>query len=141
LREIVEGFFFLGKTTTRWFAELFLGARGLTGPPLAYNLLVLRGAPMSRPLILIAGVVAFLSGAQYASAFSTRQVDPVTSNNRLADPDALADKAMNGQSGGTSFGLPGGHLTLQFTGPSSRDTANSPFLASPGTAFVPSEHR
>jgi hypothetical protein len=95
---------------------------------------------MSRTL-LIAGVVTVLSMAQAASAFSTRQVDPVITNDRLTDPDALADKAMNGQSGGTSFGLPGGHLTLQFTGPSSRDTANSPFLASPGTAFVPSEHR
>jgi hypothetical protein len=96
---------------------------------------------MSRMFIVVAGVVAFLSGMQGASAFSTRQVDPVITNDRLTDPDALADKAMNGQSGGTSFGLPGGHLTLQFSGPSSGGTANSPFLASPGTAFVPSEHR
>jgi hypothetical protein len=96
---------------------------------------------MSRTLILIAGVVTFLSTAQAASAFSTRQVDPVITNDRVADPDALADRTTSGQSRGTSFGLPGGHLTLQFTGPSSRDTANSPFLASPGTAFVPSEHR
>jgi hypothetical protein len=96
---------------------------------------------MSRTLIVIAGVVAFLTGAQDASAFSTRQVDPVTSNNRLADPDELADKMSNGQSGGTIFGLPGGRMTLQFSGPSSGGTANSPFLASPGTAFVPSEHR
>jgi hypothetical protein len=47
---------------------------------------------MSRTLILIAGVFAFLSGAQGASAFSTRQVDPVTANDRLADPAELADK-------------------------------------------------
>jgi hypothetical protein len=45
---------------------------------------------MSRTLVLIASVVALLSGAQGASAFSTRQVDPVTANNRLADPDELA---------------------------------------------------
>jgi hypothetical protein len=66
---------------------------------------------MSRTLILIAGVFAFLSGAQGASAFSTRQVDPVTANDRLADPAELADKMSNGQSGGTSFGLPGGRMT------------------------------
>jgi hypothetical protein len=96
---------------------------------------------MGRTLILIAGVVAFLSGTQDASAFSTRQVDPVTANNRLADPDELADKMSNEQSGGSTFGLPGGHVTLQFTQPSSGATSSSPFLASPGTAFVPSEHR
>jgi hypothetical protein len=66
LREIVEGFFFrgltgedgqhiprllvkkpagLGKTGTRWLAKLASGTRGLTGPPLAYNLFVLRGVP------------------------------------------------------------------------------------------------
>jgi hypothetical protein len=28
-------------------------------------------------------------------------------SNRLADPDELADKMSNGQSGGTTFGLPG----------------------------------
>jgi hypothetical protein len=61
---------------------------------------------MSRMFIVVAGVVAFLSGMQGASAFSTRQVDPVITNDRLTDPDALADKAMNGQSGGTGFGLP-----------------------------------
>jgi hypothetical protein len=73
---------------------------------------------MSRTLVLIASAVALLSGAQGASAFSTRQVDPVTANNRLADPDELADKMSNGQSG-TIFGLPGGRMTLQFSGPSS----------------------
>ena len=96
---------------------------------------------MSRRLILIAGVVTVLSTAQAASAFSTRQVDPVITNDRLTDPDALADRTTNGQSRGNTFALPGGHLTLQFTGPSSGDTPSSPFLASPGTAFVPSEHR
>jgi len=63
---------------------------------------------MSRTLILIAGVVAFLSGAQGASAFTTQPVNPETMNNRLADPDELADKMSNGQSGGNTFGLPGG---------------------------------
>ena len=95
---------------------------------------------MSRTLILIAGVFAFLSGAQGTSAFSTRQVDPVTANDRLADPDELADKMSNGQSGGTVFGLPGGP-TLQFSTPSSGGPANSPFVTSPSTVFVPSEHR
>ena len=96
---------------------------------------------MSRMFIVVAGVVAFLSGMQGASAFSTRQVDPVITNDRLTDPDALADRTTNGQSRGNTLALPGGHLTLQFTGPSSGDTPSSPFLASPGTAFVPSEHR
>jgi len=35
-------------------------------------------------------------------------------SNRLADPDQLPDKTSNGQSGGTTFGVPGGHLMLQF---------------------------
>jgi hypothetical protein len=96
---------------------------------------------MSRTLIVIAGVVAFLSGARDASAFSTQPVNPSTISNRLADPDELADKMSNGQSGGTIFGLPGGRLTLQFSGPSSGGTANSPFVTSPSTVFVPSEHR
>jgi hypothetical protein len=96
---------------------------------------------MGRALILIAVVVALLSGTQGVSAFSTRQIDPVTANNRLADPDELADKMSNGQSGGNVFGLPGGHLMLQFTEPSSGATRSSPFLAGPGMAFVPSEHR
>lgn len=60
--------------------------------------------------------------------------------NRLADPDELPDKMSNGQSGGTIFGLPGG-LKLQFSAPQSRDTASSPFVTSPSTVFVPSEHR
>ena len=60
--------------------------------------------------------------------------------NRLADPDELPDKMSNGQSGGTIFGLPGG-LKLQFSAPQSRDTASTPFVTSPSTVFVPSEHR
>jgi hypothetical protein len=96
---------------------------------------------MTRTLILIAGIVAYLLGTQDASAFSTRQINRVTGNDRLADPDQLADKMSNGQSGGSTFGLPGGHMTLQFTGPQSGGTANSPFVTSPSTVFVPSEHR
>ena len=94
---------------------------------------------MSRKLILTAGVVIFLSATHGASAFSTRPVDPTTASDRLADPDELADKMSNGQSGGT-FGLPGG-LRLQFSAPPSANTANSPFVTSPSTVFVPSEHR
>ena len=96
---------------------------------------------MSRTLILIGGVVILLSAAQGASAFSTRPVDPATTNDRLADPNELADKMSSGQSGGTTFGLPGGQLRLQFSAPPSGATANSPFVTSPNTAFVPSEHR
>jgi hypothetical protein len=96
---------------------------------------------MSRTLIVITGIVALLSGTQGASAFSTRQADPAMINNRLTDPDALADKMSNGQSGGTAFGVPGGHLSLQFSGPSSSNNASSPFVTSPNTVFVPSEHR
>ena len=61
---------------------------------------------MNRMFIVVAGVVAFLSGAQDASAFSTQPVDPATISNRLADPAELADRMSNGQSGGTTFGLP-----------------------------------
>ena len=95
---------------------------------------------MSRTLAVMAGVVAFLSVTNATSAFTTQPVDPATMNNRLADPDELADKMSNGQSGGTTFGLPGG-LKFQFSGPPSRDTASSPFVTSPSTVFVPSEHR
>jgi hypothetical protein len=95
---------------------------------------------MRATLILIVGVFAFLSGAQGVSAFSTRQIDPTTASNRLADPDELADKMSNGQSGGTTFGLPGG-ARLQFSAPPSSGPANSPFVTSPSTVFVPSEHR
>lgn len=96
---------------------------------------------MSRTLIVIVGVVAFLWGTQGALAFSTRQVDPVTMSNRLTDPDELANKMSNGQPGGTTFGVPGGGLSLQFSGPSQGYSASSPFVTSPSTVFVPSEHR
>lgn len=95
---------------------------------------------MSRTLILTAGMVILLSATQGASAFSTRPVDPATASDRLADPDELADKMSNGQSGGTTFGLPGG-ARLQFSAPPSGGTASSPFVTSPNSAFVPSEHR
>ena len=96
---------------------------------------------MNRMFIVVAGVVAFLSGAQDASAFSTQPVDPATISNRLADPAELADRMSNGQSGGTTFGLPSGRLRLQFSAPSSDESASSPFVTSPSTVFVPSEHR
>ena len=95
---------------------------------------------MNRMSIAVAGLVAFLLGASGASAFTTQPVNPETMSNRLADPDELADKVSNGQSGGTTFGLPGG-LRLQFSAPPSANIANSPFVTSPSTVFVPSEHR
>ena len=95
---------------------------------------------MSRTLILIGGVVILLSATQGASAFSTQPVNPETMSNRLADPDELADKMSNGQSGGTTFGFPGG-ARLQFSAPPSSGTTNSPFVTSPSAVFVPSEHR
>jgi hypothetical protein len=95
---------------------------------------------MSRMSIAIAGLVALLLGASGAWAFTTQPVNPETMSNRLADPDELAEKMSNGQSGGTTFGLPGG-LRLQFSAPPSANTANSPFVTSPSTVFVPSEHR
>jgi hypothetical protein len=95
---------------------------------------------MSKTLILIAGVVAFLAGAQGTSAFTTQPVNPATISNRLADPDELAEKMSNGQSGGTTFGLPG-NMRLQFSAPPSGGSASSPFFTSPSTVWVPSEHR
>jgi hypothetical protein len=95
---------------------------------------------MSKMFIAVARVVAFLSGAQDASAFTTQPIDPATISSRLADPDELAEKMSNGQSGGTTFGLPGG-ARLQFSAPPSGNTASSPFVTSPSTVFVPSEHR
>jgi hypothetical protein len=105
-----------------------------------YNHCVLKGAPMNRMCIAVAGLVAFLSGAPGTWAFTTQPVNPETMSNRLADPDELADKMSNGQSGGTTFGLPGG-ARLQFSAPPSGNTASSPFVTSPSTVFVPSEHR
>jgi hypothetical protein len=96
---------------------------------------------MNRTLFLIAGVVAFLSAAQGTSAFTTQPVNPATISNRLADPDDLADRMSNGQSGETTFGVPGGHLSLQFSAPPSGDGPSSPFVTSPSTVYVPSEHR
>ena len=61
---------------------------------------------MNRMLIAVAGFVAFLSGVQGAEAFTTQPVSPETMGNRLADPDELADRMSNGQSGGTTFGVP-----------------------------------
>jgi hypothetical protein len=95
---------------------------------------------MIRTLLTIVGGVAFLLGANAASAFTTYPVDPATSSNRPTDPDQLSDKMSNGQSGGTTFGLPGG-LRFQFSAPPSGGTTNSPFVTSPSTVFVPSEHR
>ena len=95
---------------------------------------------MNRMLAAVAGLVALLSGVPGAWAFTTQPVNPETMSNRLADPDELADKMSNGQSGGTTLGLPGG-LRLQFSAPPSGNTANSPFVTSPSTVFVPSEHR
>jgi hypothetical protein len=54
---------------------------------------------MSKTFIVVAGVVAVLSGAQDASAFSTQPANSATISNRLADPDELADKMSNGRSG------------------------------------------
>jgi len=96
---------------------------------------------MNRMLIAVAGLVAFLSGAQGASAFTTQPVTSDTMSNRLADPDQLPDKTSNRQSGGTTFGVPGGRMMLQFSAPPPSGTSNSPFVTSPNSAFVPSEHR
>ena len=63
---------------------------------------------MNRMLIAVAGLVAFLSGAPATSAFTTQPVTPdAMVSNRLADPDQLPNKTSNGQSGGTTFGVPG----------------------------------
>jgi hypothetical protein len=75
---------------------------------------------MGTTLFAIVGVVAMLSGAHIASAFTTHPVDPVITFDRPADPDQLSDKMSNGQSGGSTFGLPGGlpgGFKLQFSGP------------------------
>jgi|SRR6516164_5361556 len=102
---------------------------------------VLRGeAPMSRMLVVIVGLVAFLSAAPGASAFTTYPIDPVITFDRQADPDRLSDKTSNGQSGGTQLRLPEG-LRLQFSAPPSNNSPNSPFVTFPSTVFVPSEHR
>jgi hypothetical protein len=99
---------------------------------------------MHRTLLAIVGLVALLTGAPGASAFTTYPVDPVITFDRQADPDQLSDKMSSGQSGERTFGLPGGlpgGFKLQFSGPSSSSTPNSPFVTFPSTVFVPSEHR
>jgi len=95
---------------------------------------------MNKTFVMIAAVVSLLSGTYSASAFTTEPVNPVTTSNRLADPDDLAEKMSNGQSGGTIFGLPGGG-TLQFSSPQSGNSASDRFVTSPSTVYVPSEHR
>ena len=100
-----------------------------------------RGAPMNGMLIAVAGLVAFVSGAPNTWAFTTQPVTTDAMSNRLADPDQLPDKTSKGQSGGTTTGVPGGHLMPQFSAPPPSGTSNSPFVTSPNSAFVPSEHR
>ena len=73
------------------------------------------GGSMNRILIAVVGVVAFLSGEPATWAFTTQPITPDTMSNRLADPDQLPDKTSSGQSGGTTFGVPGGHMMLQFS--------------------------
>jgi hypothetical protein len=99
---------------------------------------------VSRTLIVIVGVLALLSEAHSAWAFTTYRVDPVITFDRQADPDQLSDKTSNGQSGGTTCGLPGGlpgRSKSQCSGPSSSSAPNSPFVEFPSTVFVPSENR
>jgi hypothetical protein len=102
---------------------------------------VFRGkAQMGRTLLAIVGLLSFLSGARGALAFTTYPVDPVITFDRQADPDQLSDKMSNGQSGERTFGLPGGlpgRFKLQFSGPSSSSTPNSPFVGPRnGPAYV-----
>jgi len=99
---------------------------------------------MVGPFLAIVGLVALLSGAHSASAFTTYPVQPAITFDRQPDPDQLSDKKSNDQSDGASFGLPGGlpgRLKFQFSGPSPSSPPNSPFVEFPSTVFVPSEHR
>ena len=115
--------------------------QGDTWPAADLKFVVLQGkAQMGRTLLAIVGLVAFLSAAPGASAFTTYPVDPVITFDRQADPDRLSDKTSNGQSGGTQLRLPEG-LRLQFSAPPSNNSPNSPFVTFPSTVFVPSEHR
>jgi len=95
---------------------------------------------MSRTLLPMVGGIVLLLGAPSALAFATYPVDPATTNERQVDPDQLSDKTSNGQSGGTTFRLPGG-LRLQFSAPPSSNSTSSPFVTFPSTVFVPSENR
>ena len=100
------------------------------------------GAGKSTLVKIIAGnFPPTLSGAPDTWAFTTQPVTSDTMSNRLSDPDQLPDKMSNGQSGGTTFAVPGGHMMLQFSAPPSSGTSNSPFVTSPNSALVPSEHR
>ena len=96
---------------------------------------------MSRKLVVIVGVIAFLSMAHNTSAFTTHLFDlsrPVSDS--PAEPRQLSDKTPNGQSGGTTLRLSEG-LRFQFTAPQSNNSASSPFVEFRTTVFVPSEHR
>ena len=95
---------------------------------------------MSRTLLPMVGGIVLLLGAPSALAFATYPVDPATTNERQVDPDQLSDTTSNGQSGGTTFRLPGG-LRLQFSAPPSSNSTSSPFVTFPSTVFVPSENR
>jgi len=96
---------------------------------------------MNRMLVAVTGLLGFLSGSEGTWAFTTQPVNPETMSNRLADPSDLADRMSNGQSGGTTFGVPGGRMMLQFSAPPSGSSASDRFVTSPSTVFVPSEHR
>jgi hypothetical protein len=95
---------------------------------------------MSRTLVVVVGVIAFLSVAYRTSAFTTHPVDlSRPASDSPADPGQLSDKKASGQSGGTSLRLPEG-LRFQFTAPPSNNSGSSPFVEFSGTVFVPSEH-
>lgn len=96
---------------------------------------------MNRMLIAVAGLLGLLLGLEDTWAFTTQPVKPETMSNRLADPSDLADRMSNGQSGGTTFGVPGGRMMLQFSAPPLGSSASDRFATSPSTVFVPSEHR
>ena len=96
---------------------------------------------MNRMLIAVTGLVCFLSGSHGAWAFTTQPVNRETMSNRLADPADLANRMSNGQSGGTTFGVSGSRMMLQFSAPPSSGSASDRFFISPSTVFVPSEHR
>jgi hypothetical protein len=95
---------------------------------------------MSRILIVIVGVAALLSVAGSTSAFTTHPVDLAPPSDLPTNPEHLSDKVSNGQSGGPTYGLPGG-LRLQFSAPPSSSSTSGPFVTFPSTVFVPSEHR
>ena len=64
---------------------------------------------MGRTLLAIVGLVAFLSAAPGASAFTTYPIDPVITFDRQADPDRLSDFRTRRQMGnpeGRNSGYP-----------------------------------